>query len=54
MLTEITRYLHISGLGDGIKEKHEIKTEELTSAHLAAQVTATVPTGAKGGKRSRR
>lgn len=42
------------GLGD-VKEKVEIKSEDLTSSHLpTTTVAGSMPAGAKGGKRSRR
>lgn len=44
---------YVAGLGEGVKEKVDIKQEDL-SAHLATTVAVTLPTGTKGGKRSRR
>ena len=48
---EIHRY---SGLGEGVKDKLDIKTEELSSHLSNTNVAATMPAGTKGGKRSRR
>ncbi|XP_042215136.1 transcription factor 12-like isoform X3 [Homarus americanus] len=46
--------LGVPGLGESIKEKLEVKSEELSSSHLpTTTVAATMPAGAKGGKRSR-
>nr|XP_027225517.1 transcription factor 12-like isoform X10 [Penaeus vannamei] len=45
--------LGVPGLGD-VKEKVEIKSEDLTSSHLpTTTVAGSMPAGAKGGKRSR-
>ncbi|XP_045111493.1 transcription factor 12-like isoform X6 [Portunus trituberculatus] len=44
----------VSGLGEGVKDKLDIKTEELSSSHLSTtNVAATMPAGTKSGKRSR-
>lgn len=44
----------VSGLGEGVKDKLDIKTEELSTSHLSSSaVAATMPAGAKSGKRSR-
>ncbi|XP_071528298.1 transcription factor 12-like isoform X3 [Panulirus ornatus] len=47
--------LGVPGLGEGVKEKLEVKTEDLSSSHLpTTTVAGTMPAGTKGGKRSRR
>ncbi|XP_069948385.1 transcription factor 12 isoform X13 [Cherax quadricarinatus] len=46
--------LGVPGLGESVKEKLEVKTEDLSSSHLpTTTVAGTMPAGAKGGKRSR-
>nr|XP_045592071.1 transcription factor 12-like isoform X5 [Procambarus clarkii] len=46
--------LGVPGLGDSVKEKLEVKSEELSSSHLSTTTVAgSMPAGAKGGKRSR-
>ncbi|XP_071528305.1 transcription factor 4-like isoform X10 [Panulirus ornatus] len=46
--------LGVPGLGEGVKEKLEVKTEDLSSSHLpTTTVAGTMPAGTKGGKRSR-
>lgn len=45
----------VSGLGEGVKDKLEVKSEDLSSSHLpTTTVAGTLPAGTKGGKRSRR
>lgn len=46
--------LGVPGLGDGVKDKLDVKSEELSSSHLpTTTVASSIAAGAKSGKRSR-